>query len=229
MDRKRITIIAAAIAAASLAAVGVAYAGIPGIGGVIHGCYVPASGTLRVIDNTQASCKPQETALDWNQTGPPGPKGDQGAPGPKGDPGIPGPKGDPGPPGASGITHAYSTGANEGWTGTGPTCQPGHSFPTTIDYLNVPAGTYVVWATGDTNKSDDNDNWGDFSLVANGQLISEATIPAAQTDGVPYALQGTVTLPSGGTIVVGCTAGVGYSPRYVFNHNLTAIPVDALN
>ena len=98
MDRKRITIIAAAIAAASLAAVGVAYAGIPGIGGVIHGCYVPASGTLRVIDNTQASCKPQETALDWNQTGPPGPKGDQGAPGLKGDPGIPGPKGDPGMP-----------------------------------------------------------------------------------------------------------------------------------
>lgn len=229
MDRKRITIIAAALVAAGVAAVGVAYGGIPGTGGVIHGCYTPTSGGLRVIDNTQTTCKAPEKALDWNQTGPPGPKGDQGLPGPKGDQGVPGPKGDTGPPGTSGVSHAYSTGQNEGWAGTGPVCNPGHSFPTPIDYLSVPAGSYVVWATGDTNKTDDGDDWGDFSLVANGQLIQEATVPAAQADGVPYALQGTVTLTSPGTIVVGCTAGVGYSPREVFNHNLTVIPVDALN
>ena len=63
---------------------GVAYSAIPDSGGVIHGCYDTANGTLRVID-TEASgvCRGGETALDWNQQGPPGATGPAGAQGPR--------------------------------------------------------------------------------------------------------------------------------------------------
>src|SRR5689334_13737576 len=92
---------------------GVAYAdgGIPGSGSVIHGCYQFRSGALRIIDHPQATCRNNETPLQWNQTGPAGPQGAQGPAGlqgPKGDTGptglqgMPGPKGDKGDPGPQG-------------------------------------------------------------------------------------------------------------------------------
>jgi hypothetical protein len=58
------------------AAGGIAYAAIPDSAGVIHGCYQKANGSLRVID-TQAGgkCSSVENPLDWNQTGPAGPRG----------------------------------------------------------------------------------------------------------------------------------------------------------
>jgi hypothetical protein len=54
---------------------GVAIASIPSADGTIHGCY-NGQGALRVIDaEGGATCAPGETALNWNQTGPPGPAG----------------------------------------------------------------------------------------------------------------------------------------------------------
>ena len=38
--------------------------------GVIHGCFKNESGQLRVIE--RGGCHSNESALDWNQTGPPG-------------------------------------------------------------------------------------------------------------------------------------------------------------
>ena len=101
---------------------GVAYAAIPGPGGVINGCFLPGVGTLRVIDPALAppagaistelptayQCVGNEIPLMWNQTGPVGPSGPigpagpagpVGPAGPKGDIGLPGPKGEPGPKG----------------------------------------------------------------------------------------------------------------------------------
>jgi hypothetical protein len=57
--------------AASLAG-GVAYATIPDAQGVIHACF-KANGQLRVVESGR--CSSGETALDWNQTGLPGPPG----------------------------------------------------------------------------------------------------------------------------------------------------------
>jgi hypothetical protein len=55
-------------------AVRVAYATIPDSGGVIHACYDTGKGKLRVIDTEAgATCRAQEVALSWNQTGPRGP------------------------------------------------------------------------------------------------------------------------------------------------------------
>jgi hypothetical protein len=49
---------------------GVAFATIPDSSGTIHGCYGP-QGNLRVVDSA-AGCRNSETALSWNQQGPPG-------------------------------------------------------------------------------------------------------------------------------------------------------------
>jgi hypothetical protein len=83
--KKRSLITLTAVALLALAG-GVAYATIPDNQGVIHACYKTQNGQLRVIDD--AGCAPSETALSWNQTGPPGP---------------PGPKGDTGPAGVLGF------------------------------------------------------------------------------------------------------------------------------
>src|SRR6476620_11495077 len=98
---------------------GVAFATIPGAGGVIHGCYTKLNGAVRVIDT--GSCRPTESALNWNQAGQPGPQGPQGlqgALGPagpagakgdqgeKGDPGNQGPAGQQGPKGDTGAAGA---------------------------------------------------------------------------------------------------------------------------
>jgi hypothetical protein len=73
---------------------GIAYATIPGDGGIYNACMLKATGTLRLIDpslpstNLMSHCTSLETAISWNQkgqqgltglTGPQGPKGDTGA------------------------------------------------------------------------------------------------------------------------------------------------------
>ncbi len=53
--------------------------------GVIHSCRKNNTGDLRVIDiDAGQTCAGNETALNWNQTGPQGPAGPQGPPGPAG-------------------------------------------------------------------------------------------------------------------------------------------------
>ncbi len=89
----------------SLVAVAQVTRTIPGRDGVIHGCFNSTNGDLRVIDPTTEKCRKHELAIFWNQTGPPGPKGDRGptgSQGPAGPAGPPGPKGDTGPAGPAG-------------------------------------------------------------------------------------------------------------------------------
>ena len=72
---------------------GVAWAAIPGRGGVIEGCYQKNVGNLRVIDGSADACRNSEVAIAWNQTGPQGQQGPKGDKGDKGDPGEAGPPG----------------------------------------------------------------------------------------------------------------------------------------
>jgi hypothetical protein len=67
-----------------MALAGVAWSVIPDPDGVIHGCFKGPSGNLRVIDPSVETCKNNELALSWSQTGP------QGAPGEPGADGAPG-------------------------------------------------------------------------------------------------------------------------------------------
>ena len=51
-----------------------------------------AAGNIKIV-GASATCKPTETAVDWNVQGVKGDKGDQGLPGAKGDTGAMGPPG----------------------------------------------------------------------------------------------------------------------------------------
>ena len=94
-------VISSAVALALVASVGIAMAAIPGSGGVIHGCYLKAVGTLQVIDDTKTACNSKlEVPLNWSQTGP------QGAIGAAGPTGSAGPTGPVGPAGAAGAAGA---------------------------------------------------------------------------------------------------------------------------
>ena len=79
---RRRDLLAAFVGAATaiVLAGGVAWAAIPGAGGVVQTCYHKTSGQLRVVEDA-AECGTQETALPLNQQGPPGAPGADGADG----------------------------------------------------------------------------------------------------------------------------------------------------
>jgi hypothetical protein len=94
LRRRGFWLLAASTAGLALAG-GIAYAAIPDPGGVIHTCFKPSDATklggtpLSVVDSESgATCKAGDTALTFNQQGPPGPQGLQGLPGPQGPPGV---------------------------------------------------------------------------------------------------------------------------------------------
>lgn len=83
---------------------------------LISGCYSNHTGALRLITDGE-DCRPQETAIQWNQQGlqgplgPTGPQGEQGPAGPQGSagpPGPPGPQGEPGPTGPEGPAGGFA-------------------------------------------------------------------------------------------------------------------------
>jgi Collagen triple helix repeat (20 copies) len=222
-----VTLVAAV--AAALVGGSIAYATIPDSSGVIHGCYQKSGGSLSVIDAQVTPCGKSQTELDWNvqgPTGPQGPQGPQGALGPQGDPGPTGPagpQGQQGPAGPSGTSHAYST--------TGGFVQYGTS-PVQVASLSLPAGTYLVWATGivvDGNVTTGHD----CVLASGGTTLEEEKVTT--TTG-PYAATAVsfsepVTLSSAGSVVVKCSSATDNSANANegADVDITAVTVDALN
>ena len=136
-------VVLAIVAAAALAG-GVAYATIPNSDGVIDGCYLKATGSLRVIDPSKAHrCLSVEKAIHWNQTGPQGPTGLQGPAGASGPQGATGPQGPAGAPGADKLYFAQASGT------VSTTSQPSSTLPPIVDLggpsvtVNVPANSLV--------------------------------------------------------------------------------------
>jgi hypothetical protein len=66
---RRISAVVAALLVALLVGAGIAYASVPGPGGVINGCRKNSDGSMRVIDST-ATCPNGYTALNWRQAEP---------------------------------------------------------------------------------------------------------------------------------------------------------------
>ena len=73
---------------------------------LIHACVNNSSGTLKIV-GPNASCKNNETALDWGIVGPAGTAGPQGPAGPQGE------LGPAGPAGASGVSGYQVTGGSD--------------------------------------------------------------------------------------------------------------------
>jgi len=114
---KQLTITWLFIFAASV----LALAGVPrsaradggGNASLIHAC-VKGTG-VRIVGPIDV-CKPNETSLHWNITGPQGPQGEQG---PKGDQGDQGPQGDTGSMGSQGSQGSKGDEGPEGPQGPG--------------------------------------------------------------------------------------------------------------
>jgi hypothetical protein len=81
MRKRNLLCAAAGAVAASVLAGGIAWAAIPGAGGVIDGCYQKNEGQLRVIDPATTACRSSEVPISWNAQGARGVEGDQGVPG----------------------------------------------------------------------------------------------------------------------------------------------------
>lgn len=145
---------------------GVGYAAIPGPDGQIHACYRDGGqdharqGQVRLVDDGE-QCKKGETAIAWNQEGPPGEPGPPGPPGPegkqgeKGDPGPPGPqgpqgpkgdKGDPGPPGPPGTSDAFIARKDR--------IELRANIQTTVVERLLPAGVYAVFGKAVVENGD---------------------------------------------------------------------------
>ena len=137
MHAKKLIAVVAALTIAVVA--GTAYATIPDGQGVIHGCF-KKSGLLRVIDTATAEqCSSDETALDWNRTGP---RGLDGAPGPQGAQGPQGVKGDPGDKGDKGDTGLQGPKGDQG--DKGDTGDAGPQGPAGASGVS---GRQVVWSS----------------------------------------------------------------------------------
>jgi hypothetical protein len=222
----RPAVVALTIVGALLVAGGIAYATIPDASGVIHGCYKkssPNQGTLRVIDTDKAqTCSNSETALTWSQTGPQGPQGIQG---------IQGPPGIQGPQGPSGSSHAYSNANLAALTQISPNSN-------TITQLTLPAGDYLVSATGTVVKTGTFNTTGsdnDVKCSLNDPNDNAVTASQAEANGldyedaVPYMLVATMSLASGGTITVDCATLTGAVVSELDFNSLVAMKVDAVN
>jgi len=95
---------AGAVVATALAG-GVAWATIPGPGGVINGCYTKIGGVVRVIDTAKGEkcLSALEVPISWNQAGAKGEPGPPGKDGADGAPGKDGADGKDGAPGKDGV------------------------------------------------------------------------------------------------------------------------------
>jgi hypothetical protein len=97
LGRRALVVIGGVLGATAVA--GIAFAAIPGGGGVIQGCYTKVGGVVRIVDTASQCSKAFENPIAWNQAGV---KGDPGAAGPQGPVGPAGAKGDPGTQGPQG-------------------------------------------------------------------------------------------------------------------------------
>ena len=219
-----------------------AYGAIPDNQGVVHACYNTTNGAVRVV-NGSSDCRNDESPLTWNQTGPQGATGTQGPPGPAGAPGAAGPPGSPGPQGAdgapgaagpagppgpagtSGSSHAFSTsdaviGVPAGWG----------AVPVEVTQLSLPAGNYVVWATGQANQVIGSDDFATCSLAGGGATIAAQSVSASGDTVSAYSLTATTTLSSDGTVELDCVGSLGSTiGPFLRNNSLVALQVDALN
>ena len=191
------------VTAAVVLAAGVAWATIPDASGVIHGCYGDRGwGRLRVIDPAAGGrCKAWETAIDWNQVGPPGPQGPPGPPGPQG------------PAGQSASASVYQVAEDGVWV-----LNAANQWRTVVD-LTVPAGDFAVFGKTAFVLSSG------CRLIVGQQVLDESV---DSLDGGNLSLLGSVELPNGGTIELQCNSGSTVNNQFRWS-SILAMTVGDIN
>jgi hypothetical protein len=183
---------------------------------VVHACYSRLTGLVRIVD-PGTPCRIGETAISWNQAGPPGSPGVAGPTGPSGPPGVSGPVG---PPGPSGAANAYAG-------PEGPSTDQFGTQDVNVASVAVPAGNYAVTAsveilnfTPDYRSGacllSDADHTVQFGVNAVTLLSGEA---------VPLAVTGAGTVPAPTTLVLTCS-GAGLSAS---NGRIVAVEVTTVH
>lgn len=232
------TRVVAVIAVASAAVAGLAL--IPDIAtgtipnsGVINACYTNSGGALHVIDGSVRNCSKSQTALSWNvagqqgPTGPLGPAGPQGPQGPSGAQGSSGSQGPQGPAGPAGTTTLYDANA------------PGQqqlSGQTELARFFLPAGSYLVQASGYVNDVS-NDAGQVCELIQGNTSFQNEQIDTFGTLGsisvskryssAPFSLSSPLTLTALTSVEVDCSSDDDPNATAA-NVNLTAIPVGSI-
>ncbi len=149
MTRRTSLVLAAAAGALATALVGgMAWAAIPSDGGVIQGCYLKVTGSLRVIDTAKGQkCLPTvEAPLSWSVQGPagaPGSPGPTGQAGAKGDKGEQGEKGEQGLQGIQGIQGIQGPPGERGLTGS-----PGDPGENGVSGYEIVTGNVIAFPPG---------------------------------------------------------------------------------
>jgi hypothetical protein len=211
--KKRLVLLAAICVAVAVAVPTLAAATIPN-NGVIYACYTKSGGTLHVIDQSVRNCNPGQTSLSWNVAG------QTGAQGPEGPPGA---TGATGPAGPAGSTTDYEvTDESSDLSGV-----------TLVARVFVPAGTYFAMASGDV--SDPNNDAAETCSLGNGSTNVQLTnvdtfgilggISISKRDAsASFALSGSVTLTSFGSIQVNCSSDDDPNAS-AYNVDLDALPI----
>ena len=133
---------------------------------VLHACINVGNSGMRLVDAATV-CRPNETRVQWNITGPAGPEGPVG---PQGPAGPAGPQGDQGVPGETGATGA--TGA------TGP------QGPAGEDGDDGGGGPPYVWACGPLNYGNVSNGNGVLHIFNAGALPANVSFRFLNKDGV---------------------------------------------
>ena len=160
-----------------------------------------------------------------------GAQGAPGAPGPAGPagPGGPaGPQGPPGPAGPAGIVPGYHV-ANGGLVDV-PT-----SATTTIQTLNVPAGSYLIFGSAEINNNGAATNSGSITCTlaagATSQVLRNLFLGAniAPADTLPGSWLIAHTFAAAGQIVMSCTTAASWGGGNIINPSISAVRVTSLN
>jgi hypothetical protein len=203
--------------------------------GVVHACYVPGTGAMRLVNGTH--CRSSESALAWNRNGRAGVTGPQGLPGSPGNPGTPGGTGPTGGTGATGPSNGYFW-----WHGPSNIAQTcgfgGCNAEPTVGHLNVPAGDYLAYAKAEAFNDDTGFTSGGHCKLAIGVETDEQTLrlPKAEpfsgsevtrsTEPVSLMVGGSFSSP--GTITFTC-GNNGYTHTTISDPKLTVIRVGSLS
>lgn len=227
----------AIVGASTFVGVSTASAAIPDPTGVIHACRGNALGLIRVIDPANGQqCRANETALDWNNTGPAGVQGDKGATGDAGAAGAKGVIGDTGPVGSKGPTGDAGPAGGPALVDTTEATVTGSTTMTTTDPTSIisvspAAGSYLVRAHT-TLVDIKNDEFWTCQLTVNGAAFSTAVTrthgqelgDAGPIDTTELAISGVTSVPTDGTVSLVCQAtGTDPGTESVSNIKILAV------